>query len=66
MLVENVKFLAAGELDLVCTAVGLRTLDTLGVLADPCDLSLSESARIVLVQAVRYHLTFVENAIIGV
>ena len=44
MLIQYVQFLAAGELNLICTSMGLGTFDSLGVLADTGDLALGKGA----------------------
>lgn len=44
VLVENVEFLAARQLNLISTAMLLRALNPRGVLAHPADLTLGEGA----------------------
>ena len=44
MLIQYVKFLAACELNLICTSMLLGAFDSLGILADTGDLALGESA----------------------
>ena len=66
MLVQNVKFLAAGELDLVGASVRrLLAFEAASVrCSDPRDLSLGERARVVLVQ--NGGLAVVQNAVVRV
>ena len=66
MLVQNVQFLPASQLDLIRTPVLLWALDSCSVLAHARDLSLGEGAGVVLVQAalVCSTLTFIENPVV--
>ena len=61
MLVKYVKFLPTRQLNLIRTAMSLRTFDPLSTHSR--DLSLREGARVMLVEAIG-GLPFIKDAII--
>lgn len=59
VLIQDMKFLTTGELNLVCATM-LRPLDASGMIGD---LSLCECSRIMLMKTV-WGLAFIENSVV--
>lgn len=63
MLIENVKFLSAGELNLIRATVCRRVFH---MLADPLDFSLCKGTRVVLMKAVTRGGSLVKNPVVRI